>query len=149
MRHFYMGFMILNLIVFCIGCSKEAKGLEEDIQLEAAERIDITGADDLENVWKVVDSQEEINRFVDALQVEQWELTEFPDEAVVEHMYELFQTGTVKLGESQQANNELAKVGTIISYEDIPYLELQIKNLTLHFKVPKEVATFLSEYRDE
>src|SRR5690625_911955 len=141
--------MILTVIVVCIGCSKEAKGLEEDIQLEAAERIDITVADDPEKVWKVIENPEEINRFVDVLQVEQWELSELPDGAVVEHMYELFQTETVKLGESQQDNNELTKVGTIISNEDIPYLELQMKHLTLHFKVPKEVATSLSDYRNE
>jgi|SRR5690625_799887 len=141
--------IVLSVVTLCIGCSKKAEGMEEDIQLEATERIDITLADNLDEVWKVVDSSEEINRFVDALQVDQWELTELPNEAVVEHMYEMFQADTIKLGESQQDNEDVTEVGTIISYEDIPYLELQMKNLTLHFKIPKEVATFLSDYRND
>jgi len=141
--------IVLSVVVLFIGCSKEAEGMEEDIQLEATERIDITLADNLDEVSEVVDSSEDINRFVDALQVDQWKLTELPNEAVVEHMYEMFQSDTIKLGESQQDNEAVSEVGTIISYEDIPYLELQMKNMKLHFKIPKEVATFLSGYRND
>lgn|SRR5690625_472581 len=141
--------IVLSIAVVCIGCSDEAEGMEDDIQLEATERIDITLADNLEEVSEVVDSSEDINRFVDALQVDQWELSELPNEAVVEHMYEMFQGDTIKLGESQQDNEDVTAVGTIISYEDIPYLELQMKNMKLHFKIPKEVATFLSDYRND
>jgi len=141
--------IVLSIAVVCIGCSDETEGMEDDIQLEATERIDITLADNLEEVSEVVDSSEDINRFVDALQVDQWELSELPNEAVVEHMYEMFQGDTIKLGESQQDNEDVTAVGTIISYEDIPYLELQMKNMKLHFKIPKEVATFLSDYRND
>src|SRR5690625_3232446 len=101
--------IVLSIAVVCIGCSDEAEGMEEDIQLEATERIDITLADNLEEVWEVVDSSEDINRFVDALQVDQWELSELPNEAVVEHMYEMFQVDTIKLGESQQDNEDVTR----------------------------------------
>ncbi len=141
--------IFLSVVALCIGCSKEAAGMEENIQLEATERIDITLADNLDEVWEVVDSSEDINRFVEALQVDQWKLTELPNEAVVEHMYEMVQADTIKFGESQQDNENVREVGTIITYEDIPYLELQMQNLTLHFKIPKEVATFLSDYRND
>lgn len=136
---------MLSVFFVCIGCSSKGEAIQDVLHIEQAQQIDITLADGPESVWKVLDDTEDIQSFVEKLQVDKWQLAELPHSLLPENMFELYQANTVKLGEVQADKKELEKVGTIISYEDSRYIEFQMKKLTVHFKVPKEVATFLSQ----
>jgi hypothetical protein len=61
----------------------------------------------------------------------------------------MYQEDTVKLGEPNTDEKGLKQSATIITYKDSPYIELRTKKLYLYFKVPKDVAEYLSNKENQ
>ena len=52
----------------------------------------------------------------------------------------MYQEGTTKLSESSKDKKELHEIGTMTVYKDVPYVEVEMKNKKMSFKVPEDVA---------
>src|SRR5690625_2673344 len=57
----------------------------------------------------------------------------------------MYQKDTIHFGETSKNNTELNESAHIVTYEDIPYIDLKIKKFNMSFKVPGDVAKYLSD----
>jgi hypothetical protein len=113
---------------------------------EKAQKLEITSLDGSEVIATMTEKQE-LTTFVEALKLEGWEMKQVPAEAVEHRKYKLYQPDTITLAESSKGNEELKEVATLTTYENVPYIDLRILGFdtTLSFRIPEEVATYLSE----
>ncbi|MDQ0882096.1 hypothetical protein [Peribacillus sp. V2I11] len=95
-------------------------------------------------VLNIIDNQEDVNEFVNTLEVDKWSIVDIPSNSTKGYIYKMYQEDTVKLGEPNTDKKELKQIATIITYKDSPYIEFKNKKLNLNFKVPKDVAEYLS-----
>ncbi len=85
----------------------------------------------------------DINNFIDALKLDEWALEDIPSETTKGKTFKIYQKDTVKLGESENQNDNLNEVATMTTYKDVPYVKIIMKSLSFNFKVPKDVAEYL------
>lgn len=97
-----------------------------------------------ELILKTIDNKDDINVFVNKLKIDKWGIVDIPSNATKRNIYKLYQEGTVKLGESNTNEKELKQIASIITYKDSPYIKFRTKKLSFSFKVPKDVAEYLS-----
>ena len=142
MYNLFRLFVVCVLPMLLIGCSK-SEDVQQGFSFEEASQIEMFSVDDADTVLHNVEKQEDVNAFVDALLIEKWELATLPEEVKPEHMYKLLETGTTTFGKAKK--DTIIEVGTIISFQDSRYIELNIKDLTLHFKIPQKAANFLAD----
>ncbi|MEY8192101.1 hypothetical protein AB4X15_20895 [Peribacillus simplex] len=133
-----------SVSIFLFGCSIEKEDLKEDPGLDKSQKIEVSSEENPELVLNVIDNQEDVNEFVNALEVDKWSIVDSPSNSTKGYIYKMYQEDTVKLGEPITVKKELKQSATIITYEDSPYIEFRTKKLNLHFKVPKDVAEYLS-----
>src|SRR5690625_1330171 len=143
MHNLFRLFVVCVLLMLLIGCSKQSEDVKQGFSFEEASQIEMFSVDDADTVLHIVEKQEDVNAFVDALLIEKWELATLPEEVKPEHMYKLLETRTTTFGKAKK--DTLIEVGTIISFQESPYIELNIKDFTLHFKIPQKAANFLAE----
>ncbi len=58
----------------------------------------------------------------------------------------MYQGDTTKLSESSKDKKKLHEIGTMTVYKDVPYVEVEMKNKKMSFKVPEDVAKDLLKY---
>lgn len=133
-----------SVSIFLFGCSIEKEDLKEDPGLDKSQKIEVSSEEDPELVLNVIDNQEDVNEFVNALEVDKWSIVDSPSNSTKGYIYKMYQEDTVKHGEPITVKKELKQIATIITYKDSPYIEFRTKKLNLHFKVPKDVAEYLS-----
>ncbi|AZV62594.1 hypothetical protein [Peribacillus frigoritolerans] len=142
--------MILIFVsVLLFGCSNEKKDLKEDPGLDKSEKIEVSSEENPELVLSVIDNQDEVNEFVNTLEINKWRIVDTPSTSTKEYIYKMYQEDTVKLGEPNTDEKGLKQIATIITYKDSPYIELRTKKLHLYFKVPKDVAEYLSNKENQ
>lgn len=100
-------------------------------------------------VLSVIDNQDEVNEFVNTLEINKWRIVDTPSTSTKEYIYKMYQEDTVKLGEPNTDEEGLKQIATIITYKDSPYIELRTKKLHLYFKIPKDVAEYLSNKENQ
>ncbi|MGE7610333.1 hypothetical protein ACQKML_27745 [Peribacillus frigoritolerans] len=140
MKKICMIFIFVSVLLF--GCSNEKKDLKEDPELYKSQKIEVSSEENPDVVLSVIDNQDEVSEFVNTLEINKWRIADTP--STKEYMYKMYQEDTVKLGKPNTDKKELKQIATIITYKDSPYIELRTKKLHLNFKVPKDVAEYLS-----
>jgi hypothetical protein len=147
MKKVCMIFIFVSVLLF--GCSNEKKDLKEDPGLDKSQKIEVSSEENPELVLSVIDNQDEVSEFVNTLEVDKWRIVDTPSKSTKGYIYKMYQEDTVKLGEPKTDKKELKQIATIITYKDIPYIELRTKKLQLNFKVPKDVAEYLSNKENQ
>ena len=133
---------VFSISILLFGCSKEKEDMTEDFGLEKTQKIEVSSVENPELVFNVIDNKDDINEFVNKLNVNKWSIVDIPSNITKGNIYKMYQEDTVKLGESN--TEELKQIATIITYKDSPYISLKTKKLNFSFKVPKDVAKYLS-----
>lgn len=141
--------LLIFVSVFLFGCSNEKKDLKENPGLDKSEKIELSSEENPELVLSVIDNQDEVNEFVNTLEINKWRIVDTPSTSTKEYIYKMYQEDTVKLGEPNTDEKGLKQIATIITYKDSPYIELRTKKLDLYFKVPKDVAEYLSNKENQ
>ncbi|MCK2020350.1 hypothetical protein [Peribacillus frigoritolerans] len=141
--------LLIFVSVFLFGCSNEKKDLKENPGLDKSEKIEVSSEENPELVLSVIDNQDEVNEFVNTLEINKWRIVDTPSTSTKEYIYKMYQEDTVKLGEPNTDEKGLKQIATIITYKDSPYIELRTKKLDLYFKVPKDVAEYLSNKENQ
>jgi len=137
-------FLLSSLLLF--GCSaggEKTDGVNWDAGFKETQKIEVMSSVDSEILATITDDKK-IKDFIESLQLDRWELEKIPSEVVEDKKYKMYQSETVKFGESDDGNNELNEVAEMTTYKDISYIKLNIKNTNFSFKVPEEVAEYLS-----
>ncbi|WP_350301389.1 hypothetical protein [Peribacillus frigoritolerans] len=132
-----------SVSIFLFGCSIEKED-KKDPGLDKSQKIEVSSEENPELVLNVIDNQDDVNEFVNTLEVDKWSIVDIPSNSTKGYIYKMYQEDTVKLGEPNTDKKELIQIATIITYKDSPYIELKTKKLNLNFKVPKDVAEYLS-----
>ena len=130
----------LSISILLIGCSDK----KEDFGLEKVQNIEVLSVKNLDSVLSIIDNNEDINDFVNKLQVQKWSNEDIPSNATESKIFKLYQEDTVKLGENNSNEKELKQIATITTYKDSPYINFKTNKLNISFKVPKDVEEFLS-----
>ncbi|MFS0604062.1 hypothetical protein [Peribacillus frigoritolerans] len=141
--------LLIFVSVFLFGCSNEKKDLKENPGLDKSEKIEVSSEENPELVLSVIDNQDEVNEFVNTLEINKWRIVDTPSTSTKEYIYKMYQEDTVKHGEPNTDEKGLKQIATIITYKDSPYIELRTKILDLYFKVPKDVAEYLSNKENQ
>ncbi|MCM3170319.1 hypothetical protein [Peribacillus frigoritolerans] len=147
MKKVCMIFIFVSVLFF--GCSNEKKDLKEDPGLNKSQKIEVSSEENPDLVLSVIDNQDEVSEFVNTLEVDKWRIVDNPPNSTKEYIYKMYQEDTVKHGEPNTDKKELKQIATIITYKDSPYIELRTKKLHLNFKVPKDVAEYLSNKENQ
>ncbi|MCZ0875159.1 hypothetical protein [Peribacillus sp. AS_2] len=147
MKKVCMIFIFVSVLLF--GCSNEKNDLKGDPGLDKSQKIEVSSEENPELVLSVIDNQDEVNEFVNTLEINKWRIVDTPSTSTKECIYKMYQEDTVKLGEPNTDEKGLKQVATIITYKDSPYIELRTKKLNLYFKVPKDVAEYLSNKENQ
>ena len=147
MKKVCMIFIVVSVLF--LGCSNEKKDLKEDPGLDEAQKIEVSAEENPELALSVIDNQVEVSEFVNTLEVDKWRIVDTPPNSTKGYIYRMYQEDTVKLGEPNRDKKELKQIATIITYKDSPYIELRTKKLHLNFKVPKDVAEYLSNKENQ
>ncbi|MGG4268411.1 hypothetical protein [Peribacillus simplex] len=135
---------VFSITILLFGCSNEKEDMKEDFGLEKIQKIEVSSVENPELILNVIDNKDGVNEFVNTLKVDKWIIMDSPSSVTKENTYKMFQEDTVKLGESNTDEKELKQVATIITYKDSPFINFKTKKLNFSFKVPKDVAEYLS-----
>lgn len=135
---------VLSISILLIGCSKEQENEKENLGLEKIQKIEILSAENPESVISIIDNKDDINDFVNKLMIHKWSNEDTPSNASKSSIYKLYQQDTVKLGENNTNKKDLKQIAAITTYKDISYISFQTEKLNFSFKVPKDVAEYLS-----
>ena len=74
------------------------------------------------------------------MKMNKWEMQSAPLDTPQGKTFKMYQEGTTKLSESSKDKKELHEIGTMTVYKDVPYVEVEMKNKKMSFKVPEDVA---------
>ncbi|WP_085521833.1 hypothetical protein [Tuberibacillus sp. Marseille-P3662] len=150
MKKIFMLFLFVTSISFLLVSCKVGDNKSDDknwtASLDKAQKIEVLSPKGSEPITTMTNDQE-IKKFVKALKLDKWKMKDVPSKAIKGEKYKMYQENTVKLGESGKGKNELNKIAGMTTYKDTPYIDFNIKNNTFSFKVPEEVAEYLSKYK--
>ncbi|MGJ7913753.1 hypothetical protein [Neobacillus sp. LXY-1] len=135
---------VLSISILLIGCSKEQENKKEDFGLEKVQKIEMLSVENPESVLSIIDNKDDITDFVNKLKIQKWSNEDIPSNATKSSIYKMYQEDTVKLGENNKNEKDLKQIATITTYKESPYIKFETKKLIFSFKVPKDVAEYLS-----
>jgi len=106
-----------------------------------AQRIEVAqaGAGD---ALRVLETEEEIDAFVESVMVEDWRLAELPDGLEREGAFTLYQQGTARPGGGEAKNHKLC---VLYSCKDAPYLTVSTGFVDISFSIPESAAAYLHD----
>ncbi len=113
----------------------------EDIS--KAQEIAVISADTSEVIHTITDAQE-IQDFVSALHLDQWELKPLPEKPSQIGSFGLAQEETIKLGQTD-TDGTLYDIAAITLY-DGAYIGFEVEGLNMTFQVNEDTANYLSGY---
>ncbi|MCQ6532512.1 hypothetical protein [Bacillus mycoides] len=139
MKKIYMLFLfLLTASILLIGCS--AKKEKSDVSLEKAQKIEIESLIDSSDK-KTITDKKEITKLFESIKMES-----APLDTPQGKTFKMYQEDTPKLLDSGKDKKELNEIGTMTVYKDVPYVEVEMKNKKMSFKVPEDVAKDLLQY---
>jgi len=136
---------VASLLFGCLADERKSKAQSFEIGLEKVQKIEVLSPVTNHSTITITDTHK-ISEFVEMTKVDDWNLEAVPSEAIKGKKFKLYQEETIQFDESSEEEKRLVEMATIILYEDGPYIDFSIKNNTFSFKLPKDVAEFLSEY---
>ncbi|MCU5093943.1 hypothetical protein [Bacillus wiedmannii] len=144
MKKICMLFMLLITASFLvIGCS--AKKEKADMKFDKAQKVEIESLTD-SSEKKVITDKKEIEKLFEVMKMDKWEMQSAPLDTPQGKTFKMYQEDTTKLSESSKDKKELHEIGTMTVYKDVPYVEVEMKNKKMSFKVPEDVAKDLLQY---
>lgn len=144
MKKICMLFMLLITASFLvIGCS--AKKDTADMNFDKAQKVEIESLTD-SSEKKVITDKKEIEKLFEVMKMDKWEIQSAPLDTPQGKTFKMYQEDTTKLSDSSKDKKELHEIGTMTVYKDVPYVEVEMKNKKMSFKVPEDVAKDLLKY---
>ncbi|MDP7990622.1 hypothetical protein Q9B79_12580 [Bacillus sp. MHSD_36] len=135
--------LLLTASVLLIGCS--AKKEKANMNLEKAQKVEIESLTDSSDK-KVMTDKKEIEKLFEVMKMDKWEMQSAPLDTQQGKTFKMYQEDTTKLSESSKDKKELHEIGTMTVYKDVPYVEVEMKNKKMSFKVPEDVVKDLLKY---
>lgn len=142
-------FLTIATIVtlFLSGCQanneKEISNYGNDIA--KAQEIAVVSPETSE-VIETIDSKENIEDFILALDLDNWTLKKLPKEATEIGSFVLSQEETIKVGQTN-TDGTLYDIAEITLYDN-SYLKFEISGINMTFGVSKDTANYLNGYFD-
>ncbi|MEW9181465.1 hypothetical protein AB2553_13705 [Bacillus mycoides] len=144
MKKALMSFLLLITASFLvIGCSTKKE--KADMNLEKAQKVEIETLTD-SSEKKVITDKKEIEKLFEVMKMDKWEMQSAPLDTPQGKTFKMYQEDTPKLLDSGKDKKELHEIGTMTVYKDVPYVEVEMKNKKMSFKVPEDVAKDLLQY---
>lgn len=139
---------LVAIITLLCGCQaiKNTNSTDYGNAISKAQEITVISPNTAEVIETITDAKE-IEDFVSALNVDQWELKPLPDEASKIGTFGLAQEKTIKLGQTD-TDGTLYDVATITLYNG-SYIGIEIRgldDLDMTFAVSKDTADYLNGY---
>lgn len=140
-------FLIITAILTLLLGGCQAKD-ETDISaysddIAKAQEISVVSADSSE-VLATISSKDDIEHFIQTLDLEKWKFTTLPDNAAEIGSFRFAQEETIKYTQTD-TDGELHTVATITLY-DGSYIGFETGNLNMTFKVSEAAAEYLNGY---
>lgn len=134
---------VLLCLVLLPGCVAISKGTKVDFDLDGiakAQRIEVSTAGG--ERLRTLDTEEDIDAFVEAVLVETWKLTELPSGLEREGAFTLCQQETVRPGGGEPKVYEIC---TLYSYKDAAYLTITaaVGSISITFSIQQSAADYL------
>lgn len=141
-----IGGFILLCILFLAGCTALADedGNFDGDALNKAQRIEVTDPQTGELI-RTLETEAEIDAFVDALTMDSWHFDEPPEDAVWDGAFTLYQQETIRPGNQEP---EMIELCTLYSYEDAAYLAISTPLADIPFAIPQGAADYLHSLTD-
>ncbi len=133
---------ILTLLCGC-QANENTNASDYGDDISKAQEIAVISPDTSKVIDTITDTKE-IEEFVLALKLDQWELKPLPDEASEIGSFGLAQEETIKLGQMDTAG-VLYDIATITLY-DGAYINFEIGGLDMTFEVNEDTADYLNGY---
>src|SRR5699024_11554912 len=86
----------------------------------------------------------DIKDFVNALKIDELDTEDNPKNATEDKTFKMYKKDTVKLGDSENQDDDLSEVATMTTYKEAPNVKFNVKGFSFDFKVPKEVSGYLN-----
>lgn len=132
--------LCLLLLAGCKAVTLSGTGFDAE-EFSKAQRIVVTDASGAERA--VLEREEDIDAFVEAVNVEGWHVKEIPEGLQKGGAFILYQTETVTafMGEKEA---EMQEICTFQCYQDAPYLTIDvgIADISIPFSIPQETADY-------
>ncbi|MBY7109512.1 hypothetical protein ACQGSH_04945 [Bacillus wiedmannii] len=138
-----LSLFLLTASFLIIGCS--AKKEKADMNLEKAQKVEIESLTDSSDK-KVITDKKEIEKLFEVMKMDKWEMQSAPLDTPQGKTFKMYQEDTKKISESSNDKKELHEIDTMTVYKDVPYVEVEMKNKKMSFKVPEDVAKDLLNY---
>lgn len=139
MKKSLMLFLVAGIIsTLLVGCRTENVG-----DLEETQKIEIISSDD-SSVFTTISDNKDIENFVDALKMDDWESVDLPTEAIEGKTFKFYQKSAAKLNLPKKQKDNLNEVATMTTYENVPYIKFNLKKISFNFKVPKKTHEYLN-----
>ena len=133
---------ILTLLCGCqVNENTNASDYGDDIA--KAQEISVVSAASSE-VLETISSKDDIEHFIQTLDLEKWKFTTLPDNAAEIGSFRFAQEETIKYTQTD-TDGELHTVATITLY-DGSYIGFETGNLNMTFKVSEAAAEYLNGY---
>jgi len=143
------GLMMFLLVVIVstllMGCGSGKKNDDSSLtdSFEKTQKVEVISSDG-SNVITTISDDKDIENFIDALKIDDWDSADIPSGATEEKTFKMYQKDTVKLGESENQKDNLNEVASMTTYKDVPYIKFSLKSFSFNFKVPEEVHEYLN-----
>ncbi|HHB1882984.1 TPA: hypothetical protein ACOQ34_005557 [Bacillus cereus] len=135
--------LLLTASVLLLGCSMKKE--KANMNLEKAQKVEIESLTDSGDK-KVITDKKEIEKLFEVMKMDKWEMQSAPLDTPQGKTFKMYQEDTTKLSESSKDKKELHEIGTMIVYKGVPYVEVEMKNKKMSFKVPEDAAKELLKY---
>ncbi|PWU70287.1 hypothetical protein [Gracilibacillus dipsosauri] len=136
---------ISTITAFLIGCS-DKNDTNLGSSFDQAQQIEVLSSTNGELQTTIADNQK-IADFVSSLKLDKWELAQVPSEAIAGSTFLMNKQQTIRLGESTNEEKRLQEVAKIITYENVPFVDLVMKDNKLSFSIPENVASYLQDFK--
>lgn len=153
MRKILMSFLFVTGVSFILGGCNTGDNNANDSNwtdsFEKTQEVEVISSDDSDIT--TISNGNDIENFVEALKIDEWNLSDIPSGATKGNIFKMYQEDTVKLfrkaDKQKKKKDNLIEIATLTSYKDIPYIKFSFKKFSFVFKVPGQVAEYLNSNR--
>lgn len=136
-------FIVLVVALGCSDGSEESKSEFDWMKMfEKSQKVKINDLHDYSQSISITENADIIT-FVENIEIDTWILTNSQEREDKAREIYLYQEATTRFFFSK---GKMKEVAVITTYNEIPYIDLQISNWTMSFKVPQHVMEFLNQY---
>jgi len=137
--------LVTSLTLILYGCQTKKNSNVSDYEDDFSKTQEITViSSDTSEVTETISDKKDIEDFILALDLDQWELKALPDELSEIGSFGLSQEETIKLGQTD-TDGTLYDIATIVLYDNA-YISFETGGLDMTFEVSESTADYLQGY---